>query len=120
MLTIRVESNDVSRTWLARDIVKTGLECSSLPKIHGVLKYTRPGLTSKLCTLVRATVVYAHNMREIIGEVGDDGPNYFCLIENGNDNPSVLLEGAGTRGCSGLWHGFILAERDREGRLIGS
>jgi hypothetical protein len=85
-----------------------------------VLKYTCPGLTSKFSTVVRATVIDAHNMREVIGEVVNDGPNYFGLVENRNNNPSVFLERAGTRGCGGLRHGFILAERDPEGHLIGT
>jgi hypothetical protein len=59
-------------------------------------------------------------MREIIGEVVNDGPNYLCLVENWNNNPSVLLDGAGTRGLSGLGHAFILAERKPVGHLIGS
>jgi hypothetical protein len=84
------------------------------------LEDARPSLASKFSTVVGASVIDAYNMCEIIREVVNDGPNYFRLVENGNNNPGVLLQGAGTRGCSGLRHGFILAERDPEGRLIGS
>ena len=89
MLTVSVKSDDVGHFWLRGYVVKTCLKRSALAKVEGVSQNSRPCVFCDFGTAIGASIIYAHNVHEMLGQFLDYRTDYFGFVKQRNNNPRV-------------------------------
>jgi hypothetical protein len=97
---------------VSQDIVKTGLQCSTLAEVDGVTKNPGTGLSSEFSRGITAAIINTHDVLKGLAQLSDNRAYYLRFVEQGNNDPGVSFAGGTPALLGGCHHLLILADQN--------